>query len=66
VKLTEEDVDKLIKAWTEESGELISREEAREMGNRVIQLYEILLRPLPGEEVETNEEKDRESSKSCG
>lgn len=50
MKLTEKEIDDLIKAWTEESGELISKEEAGKMGNRVIQLLEILIQPFPGEE----------------
>lgn len=58
--LTEEDINELIKLQNEEFKEYISREDARDMGNRLLQLYEILIQPSPRED-EENTQKDTNS-----
>jgi flagellin-specific chaperone FliS len=49
MKLTDQDVQEYKRVHEEEFGELISDDEAREIATRVIQLYEILIQPLPDE-----------------
>jgi hypothetical protein len=50
--LTDEDVQAYKRVHEEEFGELISDDEAREIATRVIQLYEILIQPLPEEDAQ--------------
>ena len=48
--LTEKHIQEYRRIHQAEFGEVISDQEAREIAVRVIQLYEILVRPLPDEE----------------
>ena len=45
--LTQDDIDELKKIHKEVSGEELSDAEAREIGKRLLRLYEILAQPLP-------------------
>ena len=47
--LSDRDIQELKRIHQEEFNETLSDAEAREMGARLIQLYEILARPTPGE-----------------
>lgn len=49
MQLNDEDIREFTALYTQEFGETISEVEAREMGSRVLDLYTILMRPLPHE-----------------
>ena len=50
MKLSDESVERFRVAYKESYGEEISMTDAREMASRVKLLYELLARPLPGEQ----------------
>jgi hypothetical protein len=47
--LRDEDLEKFIAVYKDDTGEKLSTEEAREIAGRLIELYSLLARPLPGE-----------------
>jgi len=63
VELTEKDIDEFIEIYERVYKERISRDDAREMANRLLTLYEILAQPLPGE-IESEAVKDEKGSNS--
>ena len=47
MRLSEKAIDELRAIYKEEFGEDISRDDAAEMGDRLLRLVRLLLRPLP-------------------
>jgi hypothetical protein len=47
MQLTDQDVAEFKQAYAEAFGETLNDAEAREMGARVLRLYELLAKPLP-------------------
>ena len=47
MQLTQQDIEEFKAAYKEAFGEDITDAEAREMGSRVLWLYELLSKPLP-------------------
>lgn len=52
---TQEDLERFAQAYFESYGESISLAEAKEMLVRVVNLYLLVARPLPGEQPKNNE-----------
>jgi hypothetical protein len=50
MQISDEDLEEFRRIYKEEFGEEISLAEAQTMGNRLIELFRIIMRPLPGEE----------------
>ena len=49
MQTSDEALEEFISLYKEAFGETITLAEAREMARRLVHLYKILLRPLPGE-----------------
>ena len=49
MQISDEALEEFIRLYQEAFGETITLAEAREMARRLVHLYKILLRPLPGE-----------------
>jgi hypothetical protein len=47
--LRDEDIEKFIAAYKDDTGETLRVEEAREIAGRLLELYRLLARPLPSE-----------------
>ena len=50
MELTDKDLDEFIAIWQKEFGEVITRDRARFHGGRLLELYALLMQPLPGEQ----------------
>lgn len=50
MKLSDEALDEFMRIYMEEFGEEITKAEASETASRVVTLYELLTRKLPGEQ----------------
>ena len=49
MNLSEQIIDDFIRIYRDEFGKEITRDQAREAASRMVALYQLLLRPLPGE-----------------
>lgn len=49
MRLTDESCEAYRRIYKEEMGEDITLDEAREMAARILNLYELITQPLPGE-----------------
>lgn len=54
--LTNEDCEEFRKVYKEDTGEDITIEQAREIASRLLELYRLLARPLPGETRQPSED----------
>jgi hypothetical protein len=55
MRLTEQDIKELKEIYYREFGKSISDEEAQEMGQRLISLFKVIYRPIPGKDISPNE-----------
>jgi len=51
MSLSEKDIKELKEIYYREFGKPISDEEAQEMGQRLISLFRIIYRPIPGRDI---------------
>jgi len=51
MKLSQEAIKEFKKIYYREYGKSISDEEAQEMGQRLISLFKIIYRPIPGKDI---------------
>ena len=58
MRLTEQDIKELKEIYYREFGKSISNEEAQEMGQRLISLFRIIYRPIPGKDIPLKENDD--------
>ncbi len=54
MQISEEALNDFIAIYKEEFGEDIDRKEATEMAHRLLSLYDLLARKLPGEQISTS------------
>lgn len=62
MKIDETELYEFMKLYEDEFGEDISLNDAKEMAERIAELYEVLARPLPSE-TNTDLEKDQDEVK---
>jgi hypothetical protein len=55
MSLSEKDIKELKEIYYREFGKPISDEEAQEMGQRLISLFKIIYRPIPGKDIPQKE-----------
>ena len=48
MQISDEHLDDLIERWKHAFGETLTRAEAQHQGSKLIELYRIIARPLPG------------------
>lgn len=58
MRLSEQDIKELKEIYYREFGKSISDEEAQEMGQRLISLFKVIYRPIPGKDIPLKETDD--------
>jgi len=51
MSLSDEDIKELKELYVREFGKTISDKEATEMGQRLVSLFKVIYRPIPGKDV---------------
>jgi len=62
--LSKKAIEEFIKIYSEEKGEEISEEKAKELGENLLEIFKIIYRPVPVKEEKGREKEDKNTCRS--